>query len=79
MILPQETASSGLAPLSDPSKSLDVFTNTLKSAPLRWKSRHEVSVESQVHFIVETSKANDLPLVLGSRERNVEGSLAQRF
>jgi hypothetical protein len=35
LIFPHETASSGLAPLSDPSYSLDVFKKTLKSAPLR--------------------------------------------
>ena len=33
LILPQEMASSGRAPLSEPSNSEAVFTNTLKSAP----------------------------------------------
>ena len=38
-ILPQEMASSGRAPLSEPSNSLEVFKNTLKLAPLRCKTR----------------------------------------
>ena len=33
LIFLQDTASSGLAPLSDPSNSLEVFRKTLKSAP----------------------------------------------
>ena len=39
LILPQEMASSGLAPLSDPSYSLAVLTNTLKSAPFLCKDK----------------------------------------
>ena len=35
LILPHDTASSGLAPESLPSNSCPVFTNTEKSAPLR--------------------------------------------
>ena len=34
-ILPHDNASSGLAPLSDPSNSDAVFKKTLKSAPFR--------------------------------------------
>ncbi len=36
-IFPHETASSGRAPLSEPSNSLAVFKKRLKSAPFRWK------------------------------------------
>ena len=35
LILPHDNASSGLAPLSDPSNSDAVFRKTLKSAPFR--------------------------------------------
>lgn len=39
LIFPQDTASSGLAPESLPSNSCPVFTNTEKSAPLRYKKQ----------------------------------------
>ena len=41
LILPHDTASSGLAPESLPSNSCPVFTNTEKSAPLRWEDKQK--------------------------------------
>lgn len=38
-IFPQETASSGRAPESEPSNSCPVLTNTAKSAPFLWEPR----------------------------------------
>lgn len=48
LILPQEMASSGRAPESLPSNSWAVFTNTVKSAPLRWsRERHVYSFRQE--------------------------------
>lgn len=60
-IFPQETASSGLAPESEPSNSCPVLTNTAKSAPFLWETRKtdemfyfervEIIVLFEVHMI----------------------------
>lgn len=56
LIFPQVTASSGLAPESQPSDSWAVFTYTAKSAPHLWK---EIT-----HFINTTNKKGALLICL---------------
>lgn len=51
LIFPQDTASSGLAPESEPSNSWPVFTNTAWSAPFLWKK-----MESRQLLILRTDE-----------------------
>ena len=47
LIFPQDTASSGLAPESLPSNSCPVFTNTEKSAPLRYERQNPKQLQNK--------------------------------
>lgn len=60
LIFPHDTASSGLAPESLPSNSCPVFTNTEKSAPLRYVKKKTQIMTKYLHkatsFYTETSR-----------------------
>lgn len=59
LIFPHDTASSGLAPESLPSNSCPVFTNTEKSAPLRYVKKTQIMTKylhKATSFYTETSR-----------------------
>ena len=58
LIFPHEIASSGLAPLSLPSNSLDVFKNTLKFAPFLIKLALQIWCLMRAYYFLNSSMIN---------------------